>query len=233
MGEKDHSGINRSRGGSVRGVSQRRINQKRGVKGHVNNITAEDIQAQYAHVGISISQDEAEKIHQGIYVYTGGFYPQMREAYALDAAGKGQELTPIQRELLSRYKMCEEYCKVAPTYNEPGVEMIHRGIKVGSNPEAAAYAARIYKLKPGDSWTNDKMPSSYTSSLKMAEHFAEGRGGIILHAPTRRLKNSISISGLSSSIGENEVLVSDYNWKVSRVRDLRKTSDGHYHVYLK
>ena len=77
------------------------------------------------------------------------------------------------------------------------------------------------------------MPSSYTSSLKMAEHFAEGRGGIILHAPTRRLKNSISISGLSSSIGENEVLVSDYNWKVSRVRDLRKTSDGHYHVYLK
>ncbi len=232
MGKKDYSGINRDRGGNVRGVSRKEIDKKRGVEGHVSNITVEDIQAQYAQAGITISQEEAQKIHQGIYVYTGGLYPQMRDAYMLEAAGKGQELTPIQRELLSRYKMCEEYCKVAPTYSEPGVEMIHRGIKVGSNPETTAYASRIYKLKPGDAWTNDKMPSSYTSSLEMAEHFAGGRDGIIFHAPTKKLKNSTSISGLSSSIGENEVLVSDYKWKVSRISDQRQKPGGYYHIYL-
>ena len=49
----------------------------------------------------------------------------------------------------------------------------------------------------------------------------------------KSLKNAVSIKGISSHSDEEEVLVSDHNFKVARIRDGRQTfRDLRYHIYL-
>ena len=80
-------------------------------------------------------------------------------------------------------------------------------------------------LKPGDTWAVDKMPTSFSTDKSVASSFARTythtgvEEGIILHMPVAKLKNSPSIRGASHYNNEYEVLVADYNWKVSKVTD--------------
>ncbi len=230
MGEKDYSGINRSNG-NVRGVSQRTINKKRGTLAHDfdGEITASDIQAQYSQVGISITPLEAQAIRSAVNSYSRDGYDVMVEAWRKQA--RGEQLSASEEYDYRAYKKCEEYLRVAPTFTSSQPE-IYRGVRDSYDTQRQEYFNHLLSLKPGDTFDNDRRPTSYTSSFDMGKEFAGAKGAII-HAPVKKLRNSVSIVAISPSMSEQEVFSADYDWKVSRVSDLRNTSDGFYHIYLK
>ena len=233
MGKKSTSGIDRSKGGNVRGVSQKEIDKKRGELGHQDYgaVTTEIIQAQYAQVGIDLTRDEATDIRKTEYHYTDYSGEHMREARL--KYERGEPLTISEKNYLEDYRICEEYCKVAPRFKPSGTETeIYRGINRANTPESQRYYDRLLTLRPGDSWNNDNRPTSYTTNIGTAGTFAK-RGNIIVHTPVNKLKNSISIRALSQQTREDEVLVADYKWKIARISDERSKPDGFYHIYMK
>ena len=149
---------------SVRGVSQEQIDLLRGARTHKNKLTAEDIQADYAKVGINISSEEAQKTYDAIYSFTGDGYDLMRYSYDLER--QGTRLSKEQQEALSRYKICMEYCRIAPTYKPSSSQTyLYRGIQNYGDE----YSQKLLDLKVGDSWDVDKMPTSFTTSLSAAK----------------------------------------------------------------
>lgn len=215
----------------VRGVPQSEIDKLRGTRDHLekNEITWETIKEDYARVGITITNQEAREIREAVSTFTGDSYTEMRAAWRENAEGKGHELTRYQQELLKQYQLCDEYCKVAPTYK--GADMIHRGIRKGYDKEEIEYVQKLFALKPGDKWNNDGMPSSCSTDIVTAKTFA-GFNGIIIHVPTKSLKNSPSVKGISQCYFEDEVFLGDYNLNVKSIADQRQKGDGRYHIYL-
>ena len=215
----------------VRGVPQSQIDQLRGTRDHqgAKQMTWETIKEDYARVGITITNQEAREIREAISTFTGDAYGDMREAWDKNMQGKAHELTSYQQNLLKQYQLCNEYCKIAPTYQ--GVDMIHRGVIKGHTERQIAYSDKLFALKPGDKWNNDGMPTSYSSDLGIAKDFSS-YGGIILHVSTKSIKNTPSIKGISQCDWENEVFVGDYNFNVKSIVDQRAKGDGHYHIYL-
>ena len=209
----------------VRGVPQSQIDQLRGTRGHLgeHKLTPDVIKEDYAKVGIKISQSEAEQIHDALHDFTDLGYSYMRDAYRKQLAGKS--LSSFEKEDLFNYKMCMEYLKIAPTYQPTlGQFYLYRGID-DSNKQ---YLAKMRKLKPGDKWDVDKMPTSFSTNITTARKFAGFNKGIIISMPMTKLKNSASIKGLSANFGEAEVLVGDYKWKVVSTSTLGK----HLHIVL-
>ena len=215
---------------AVRGVPQSQIDQLRGTRDHLDyhELTSKVIQDDYARVGITISSAEAQKIRQAITRYTGDSYIDMRKAYSLERAGRTHDLSSYQKGLLADYKMCMEYCKVAPTYQpSKNQTFVHRGIK----NDGSAYAKKMMSLKVGDTWNVDGMPTSFTTRLQTAKNFADNglNKGLVVHLPIKNLKNSPSIRGASVFEHEFEVFVADYSgWKVSKVTN----EDGAKNIYF-
>ncbi len=220
-------------GDIVRGVPQSQIDQLRGTRDHkpANQLTWQDVKDDYARVGISITDTEAQAIRDAVQTFSGSSYGEMRKAWALNAMGRAHNLTPEQQKLLKQYQLCDEYCKVAPTYKGTGVYTLHRGISKGYDAKGQAYAAKIFALKPGDSWNHDGMPGSFSSDVSTAKMFG-GYGGIVFHVSVKNIKNAPSIKGISNCPGENEILVGDYKFKVSGISDQRQKGDGYYHIGL-
>ena len=223
-----------AQGDMIRGVSQVQIDQLRGTRDHqsAGSIDWITIQQDYKRVGITITDDEARDIHTSIKHFSFGYDTAMRKARALQQLGREHDLTSEQKEYLRQYALCEEYCRVAPIYPSTKQSMIYRGIKFSTiTPD---YSAGIVALKVGDKWNADGMPSSYSTRLTVAKDFSyhAGQKGIIMHMPTKGLKNSPSIKGISSFPSEDEVFVADYNWKVAKISDQRQQGDGYYHIYL-
>lgn len=211
---------------SVRGIPQSQIDMLRGTRGHVDDISPQMIQEDYARVGINISIDEATRIHKAMQDFSGADdFLTMRKAYALELAGQGASLTPNQKQLVDRYKMVLEYTRIAPTMKFLDSETeAYRGLYRKGN---GVYFDSLLAMKPGDMWDMDRLPSSFSTKLDVAEYFAEkghDKTRIILHASKAGLKNSISISGLSAYPKEDEVLISDFNWKVASVSTETKHS---------
>ena len=234
------SGIKRASKGAVatgdvvRGVMQSQIDQLRGTRDHkdAHQLTWQDVKDDYARVGIPITDTEAQEIRKAVADFSGSAYGEMRKAWALNAMGRAHDLTSQQQALLKQYQMCDEYCKVAPTYKSTGVYSLHRGVGKGYDAKTQAYAAQIFALKPGDTWNHDGMPGSFSSDLSTAKSFAKGPGGIVFHVAAKNIKNAPSIKGISQCSWEDEILVGDYKWKVSGISDQRQKGDGYYHIGL-
>lgn len=216
----------------VRGVPQSKIDALRGERDHLKLINWVTVQDDYYRVGISITKAEAMEIVQAVNNFTFLHDTTMRKAWTLRAAGREHDLTSAQREALRKYDLCAEYCKVAPLIPVSKYSTIYRGIKMSTKtPE---YPAKLLSLKVGDTWDVDGMPTSFSTKLSVAESFSwhQSKPGIIMHMPTKNIKNTPSIMGLSHFQGEYEAFVTDYNWKVAGISDQRQQGDGYYHIYL-
>ncbi|MBQ3585757.1 MAG: hypothetical protein II964_03470 [Synergistaceae bacterium] len=233
------SGIKRGGGGGqavasgdmVRGVPQSQIDQLRGTRDHQPDfsMTWETVRDDYARVGIAITEQEARDIALAVNHYTYQHDTKMRKAWNLEQAGRVHDLTPELQKELADYKLIAEYCKVAPVLPSSKYSTVYRGIK--NSTITPQYSQAIYALKVGDSWNVDGMPTSFSTEKNVARGFA-GYNGIIMHMPTKGMKNTPSMKGFSVFPGENEVFVTDYNWKVARISDQRQNGDGFYHIYL-
>ena len=215
-------------------ISQAVIDANRGTRDHMQmkSTTWQDIQADYARIGVTISEEQAKKIYTAVRHFTFLHDTKMRKAWKKEQDGRS--LTPLEQKELEEYKLCAEYCKIAPTIPSSNYDYVYRGIKFSSTtPE---YAQRLVSLKVGDSWDVDGMPTSFSTSFQTAKYFSmnmtTGTKGIVVHMPNKTLKNAPSIKGISHYPGENEVFVADYNWKISSISDQRTTGDGYYHLYL-
>lgn len=214
----------------IHGVPESQIDNLRGYREPMEQAsqTVETIKEDYARVGIEVTPTYAEQVRQAIYSYTGGSYSDMREAYRLERSGRSSELTYDQQQFLSDYKLCMEYCRIAPTVKlSEGSEVI-RGVRV---LEGDTYSQGLLNLKAGQKYDVDNMPTSFTTSQAVAKDFAR-YGGIMIHAPAVRLKNAPSVRGISGVAAEDEVFMADYGWKVARISDQRSKGDGRYHIYL-
>ena len=149
---------------------------------------------------------------------------------AMSKEQQGEALTAKEREYLKQYRLIEEYSRVAPLIPSSTYGEIYRGI--GISAETQKYAYSLKGLKVGDKWDVDKMPTSFTTKRDVANVYAFGKesNGIIIHIPTGKLTNAPSIKGISAIADDNEVLLSDYSWKVSRIVDSQQ--DDYYHIYL-
>lgn len=225
------SGIKRS-GPTVSGVPQSQIDKLKGTLDHqaAHSITWQDVQAQYAKVGINITQQEAKAVHDAVTAFSGSGYTPMRTA--MSKFQKGVSLTSQEQQWVDKYKLCEEWCKVAPTFSSSNHSVIYRGISKGWTPESVAYAQKLMALKVGEQFNLDHMPSSFSTKYSTAKSFAFGKGGIIVHLPVSSLKNSPSIKGISLHSGEDEILVSDYGTKISKIDNQVVQGDGYYHIYV-
>ena len=221
----------------IRGVSQDEIDNQRGLRGHAEagSITAEEIMNDYKRVGINIDMKEAQKIHSAIQNFTGTGYSSMHNVYLKFLKGKSYPEGTSGYKLLEQFKLCSEYTKIAPTYQGVGQE-IFRGVR---NAAGDRYSHMLLGLKPGDEF-NLQMPSSFSSDKLQARGFA-GLGGILFHVDDTDIKNAPSISGVSVSPHEKEILVNDQLWEVVKVDDQRHApgvlyepgKDGLYHIMLK
>ena len=235
---KGNSGIKRGGGkGSgtkaaeptIRGVPQSQIDQLRGERDHQlpHTITWQTIQEDYKRVGITITDEEARFIHKAVEDFSFGSDWKMRKAKSNQY--KGKDLRDSEKQLIAQYDAIAEYCQVAPILPQGRYTMLHRGIKISTiTPECAA---GIMGLKPGDTWDVDRMPTSFSTSLKTAHAFSHhvGKHGIVVHMPTHGMKNSPSIRGISLCPGEDEVMVTDYGWKVTKVED-NLSVGGYYEI---
>ena len=213
----------------LHGVSQMQIDSLRGIRDHQTgrSVTPNDIKKDYLRVGISITDEQADEIFSSINLFsTDSGCKGMREARFNENEGK--KLTPIEQKYLAQYKLCEEYCKIAPTFSSTTVPVVFRGIHKSSKHK---HFENLLSLRPGDLWDMDKMPTSFSSDYAWAKMFA-GSHGIIIHTASKNLKNSTSIKGISEYSYENEILVADYNWIVSSIDDQRDNGDGFYHITL-
>ncbi|MBQ4430643.1 MAG: hypothetical protein II877_03995 [Synergistaceae bacterium] len=188
------------------------------------------MQAQYAKVGIPVTEQYAKEVHGAIQAYSGNDYTAMRTAMSKFQSGKS--LTPKEQQLVDKYKLCEEWCKVAPVFSSSKYSVIYRGISSGYTPEGVAYAQKLMALKVGETLDLDHMPSSFSSKYITAQAFASGKGGIIIHAPVSSLKNSTSIKGISVNSGEDEILVANYDAKISKIDNQLVNGDGYYHIHV-
>ena len=216
----------------VRGVPQSQIDQLKVTRDHQATMTWETVRDDYARVGISITEQEARDIATAVEHYTFLHDTDMRKAMNLANAGREHDLTPTQQKELAEYRLIAEYCRVAPTLPYGSHKTVYRGIKNSTlTPE---YSQALYDLKVGDTWDVDRMPTSFSTDKATAKAFSHYKGtkGIVIHMPTSTLKNSPSMRGLSHFASENEVFVTDYNWKVKRIADRRTRGDGYYHIYL-
>lgn len=196
----------------VRGVRKSVIDSLRGERAHAkmaHEWNAATVKADYARVGISIPDEEAEEISSSINDYTGHHYTEMRHAFQKQA--QGLPLTEYETRKLEHYKQVTEYTKVAPVYHGE-TKILHRGVKGGGE-----YAKKLRALVAGDDFDLE-MASSFSSSENVAKNFA-GHSGIILHIEENSWKNAPSARGFSNFFGESEVLVGDQMWKVTRVQD--------------
>ncbi|MBR0075480.1 MAG: hypothetical protein IJP96_06980 [Synergistaceae bacterium] len=216
----------------IRGVSQEQIDQLRGTSKHgtAGSITVQKIQDYYAQVGITITKDEAKDIREAVYNFSDYSYTEMRDA--LTKERNGETLDASEKEYLRQYNLCMEYTKVAPTYKNHLLTDVYRGIE----DHGDGYIQKLLSLNPGDKFDLDKMPSSFTTSLKTARDFAgsiwsAGTPSVIIHVPIKSLKNSTSIKGLAKHPTENEVLIGDYKWRVAKTE---KSSSyiNETHMYL-
>ena len=222
---KGNSGRKSNGGGSIRGVPLSQIDKLKGERAHLNpgELTSDIIKQDYARVGITIDDKTANDIHTAIYNFSFLHDTDIRKAASNIAKGK-----PYDDFYAEKYKLLEEYCRVAPTLPSGKYHAIFRGIKMSTiTPE---YVQGILALKPGDKWDVDKMPTSFSTHYSKAESFS-GSKGIIIHMSTKGLKHSTSIRGASRYPNENEVVVTDYNWRVSRIVDERPNY-GSYHIYM-
>lgn len=207
---------------TIRGVRKSIIDSLRGERAHAKKAhewNAATVKADYARVGISITDEEAKEISSSINDYTGHHYTEMRHAFQKQA--QGLLLTEYETKELEHYKQVIEYTKVAPVYHGK-TKILHRGIKGGGE-----YAKRLRSLVVGDDFDLE-MVSSFSSSEKVAKKFA-GYSGIILHIEDNSWKNAPSVRGFSSFLGESEVLVGDPMWKVIRVQD---DASGFRHISI-
>ena len=214
----------------IHGVPESQIDKLRGYREPMEQAsqTPESIREDYARVGIEVTPAYASQVWHAINYYTGGSHHDMREAYRLERSGHSSELTYDQQRFLADYKLCMEYCRIAPTVKMPAGAEVIRGVRVR---EGSAYSQGLLNLKVGQKYDVDSMPTSFTTSQSVAKMFANF-GGIMIHAPAGKLKNAPSIRGLSGVATEDEVFMADYGWKVSRISDQRAKGDGRYHIYL-
>ena len=218
----------------IRGVSQSQIDQLRGTRGHLgkDELTTNLIKEDYARVGIKISPEEAKEIRNALHNFTANGYINMRNALISERQGK--ELSDDQKKALQQYNLCIEYCNIAPTYQpKPNQTAVYRGLPAGRYDQ---YGEKIANLKTGDKWDVDKMPTSFSTDKGTAYTFA-GAGfnekGVIIHVPIKNLKNSPSIKGLAKISSENEVLLSDYKWKVKgKYSEFNEDNNEMVHIYL-
>ena len=233
---KSDSGRRRNRAGGemVHGVPQEQIDKLRGTRDHADAFSMkwEDIKKDYEQVGIKISDQYAQEVEQIINRFTMSDYLFMRNAVLKERAG--EQLTSQDMQWISKYKKCEEYTKIAPTYACLEKE-IYRGVYVSEYVlDSQKYLDNLQSLKVGDKWNADKMPTSFTTDLTRAKDFANmGKQGTIIHIASGSLKNSPSIRGLSSFSSEMEVLVGDYNFTVVNVIPAIKSKDKIHHIYVK
>ena len=219
----------------IHGVEKVRIDERRGLRGHKGSheVTDETIKKDYENIGISVDDKYAEDVRSALHDFTSIKYSDMRSTFLKNK--RGEKLNDDEKEDLRRYLLCEEYTKIAPTYEGTGSE-IYRGI-ADVNTE---YFEKMINLKAGDIFDLE-MPSSFSSDKQAAKNFA-GMQGIILHVMDTDLMNSPSISGVASNHDEQEILVSDYLWEVVSIDDQRRNpgqrlmgfrGDDIYHITLR
>lgn len=216
----------------VRGVLQEQIDQLRGTSKHgtAHSLTADKIQDYYAQVGIKITKSEAKDIRKSVYNFSNSNYTAMRKA--LTKERNGESLSTTEKEYVRQYNLCMEYTKVAPTYQDSVHSEIYRGIEDKGN----GYVQKLLSLKPGDKFDLDKMPSSFTTSIQTARDFANtvgnpGKNTVIIHIPTKSLKNSTTIKAVAKYYKENEVLVGDYKLRVVKT-EKSSSYKNETHMYL-
>ena len=232
---KGSSGIKRGApsSGMIRGVPVSEIERRKGTRDHQGDYSMRqgEVREDYGQVGIELNDYEAQEIHIALARFTFMGDTDMRQAASKFHGG--ERLTKDEQRDLERIRMCEEYCQIAPSLPVGKYKTIYRGVKLSeTTPE---YAEALMSKKIGEAWDIDRMPTSFSTSLSVAEKFAQTPSGkgIIVHMPTRHLKNAPSIRGISQCPKEDEVLVADYNWRVSRISDKRTSGDGYYHIYLR
>ena len=148
----------------IRGVRKSVIDRLRGKRAHAKKAhewSADTVKADYARVGISISDEEAKEISSSINDYTGHHYTEMR--HAVQKQAQGLPLTEYETRELEHYKQVTEYTKVAPVYHGE-TKILHRGIKGGGE-----YAKKLRTLVAGDDFDLE-MSSSFSSSEKIAKN---------------------------------------------------------------
>ena len=160
----------------------------------------------------------------------------MRNTFLKSQKGKVYPEGSYGYEMLEQYKLCDEYTKIAPTYQGTGKEVL-RGVK----KSGSEYSQKLLGLKVGDEF-DLQMPSSFSTDKSIAEGFA-GFQVILFHVSDRDLLNAPSIEGLSLGHGEQEVFINDRLWEVEKVEDKRLPpnalfdpqgiKDGYYHITLK
>ena len=227
---KGNSGIKNQP--KIRGVSQSEIDKKRGTRDHLQpgELTEKMIQDDYKRVGINITEDESKFIATALRDFSFGHDTDMRKAKSKQQ--KGMKLSELEKGYLSQYDAIEEYCKIAPIYPKNSHATIYRGIKISTiTPE---YAKNLMSKKVGDTWNVDNMPTSFSTKEQVSKNFSShmGKKGILVHMPVSKIKNSVSIAGISQFWGEQEVMVADYNWKIGKI-DNQLNNNGYYNIYLK
>ncbi len=196
---------------TIRGVRKSIIDSLRGERAHAKKAhewNAATVKADYARVGISITDEEAKEISSSINDFSGPGFKMMRSAFMKNR--DGEELNHFEQKVLSRFNSIGEYTKIAPIHkNREGA--LYRGI----TNQGSAYAKTLLDLQVGDIFDLE-MPSSFSSKEGIARKFA-GHHGIILHIEDASWHDTPSISGFSQFFSEKEALVGDRLWKVSKV----------------
>ena len=211
--------------GSIRGIIKQEIDKLRGTREHLSrdSLTAKIVQEDYKRVGIKITLKEAREIRQAVYRFSSADYRDMRNAFM--KYRNGGVLDNAEANLLGDYLKATEYSRVAPLYPSEGKELF-RGLKNSSS----AYAANLNSLKSGDPFDLN-MTSSFSSSEHNAKSFAGG-GGFILHIKDNEVTNGPSIRGMSKYPNEDEILIDDRDWKVTKVTSRTDSKDGYQHIWL-
>lgn len=198
---------------TIRGVRKSIIDSLRGERAHAKKAhewNAATVKADYARVGISITDEEAKEIYSAIDDFSGPGFSMMRMAFVKNR--NGETLNPLEQKALSRFNLIEEYAKVAPIHKNTA-NALYRGI----TNHGGRYAKNLLDLKTGDIFDLE-MSSSFSSKEEIARKFA-GYRGIILRIEDASWHEAPSISGFSQFFSEKEALVSDKFWRILRVFD--------------
>ena len=195
----------------VRGIPQSEIDKLRGARDHFGQFEfpPDKIQEDYKRIGRDISLDEAKNITQALWNWSSADYCQKMRAVAAKSM-QGKALDANEQRYYSMYQRMSEYLKIAPTYK--GTDYVYRGIR----NKGDEYSKKLLSLKPGDNFDLSKLPSSFSAKHDTAFNYGtigNTQMPIILKMPVSKLKNSCA----GVDIGDKEVIVSDYNWKVSKV----------------
>ena len=115
---------------SINGIIKQEIDQLRNKRGHMDSreLTAKIIREDYKRVGISLSEEDARRVHASVNSFTGNSYKDMRKAF--NKYRDGGTLNSYEAEMLNMFMDATEYSRVAPTYQGSGKEL-YRGISRG------------------------------------------------------------------------------------------------------